>query len=153
MRCYLLIILDSALMHVCCAFMHLDNVILIHKVIAAFIDRLHAMSWELTIIHITAPQDSHARLYILHRIFMHVLDSLFTHIFECCVNAWIGCYIIAYIGCHIDAYIVCYMNAYIKNYIHAMFNVLTAMFMYIVYGIWMQVLDAIFVYLRTVTFT
>ena len=51
MRCYLLIILDSALMHaltsismhVCCAFMHLLNVILIHKVIAAFIDRLHAM--------------------------------------------------------------------------------------------------------------
>ena len=50
-RCYLLIILDSALMHaliaisihVCCAFMHLDNVILIQKVIAAFIDRLHAM--------------------------------------------------------------------------------------------------------------
>ena len=66
---------------------------------------------------------------------MHVLDSLFTRIFECCVNAWIGCYIIAYIGCHIDAYIVCYMNAYILNSIHAMFNVLDAMFTYIVYGI------------------
>ena len=48
---YLLIILDSALMHalvaipmhVCCAFMHLLNVVLIHKVLAAFIHRLHAM--------------------------------------------------------------------------------------------------------------
>ena len=51
LRCYLLIILDYAFMHallaismhVCGAFMHLFNVIFIHRVIAAFMDILHAM--------------------------------------------------------------------------------------------------------------
>ena len=51
MRCYLLVILDSAFMHTLVAisvhvsdvFMHTFNVILIHRVIAVFMDILRAM--------------------------------------------------------------------------------------------------------------
>ena len=129
MICYLLIILDSAFMHallaismhVCGAFMHLFNGIFIHRVIAAFMDILHAMLWELTMNHIAAPQDSHARQPLHILLYIHACTRCSIHAYiDCYVNAWIGCYIIAYIGCHIDAYIVCYMNAYIVNSIHAM---------------------------------
>ena len=48
-------------LHVRGAFMHLFNAIFIHRVIAAFIDILHARSLEFTMNHIAAPQDYHAR--------------------------------------------------------------------------------------------
>ena len=129
MICYLLIILDSTFMHallaicmhVCGAFMHLFNGIFIHRVIAAFMVILHAMSWQLTMNHIAAPQDSHARqpLHVTLHIHGYTKCSIHAYI-ECCVNARIRCYTMTYIGGHIDAYVVCYMNAYISNCIQAM---------------------------------
>ena len=92
-----------------------------YRVIAASMDILHAMSWELTMDHIAAPEDSHARQHLHITVHIHAYTKCSIHAYiECYVNAWIGCYIIAYIGCHIDAYIVCYMIAYILNYIHAL---------------------------------
>ena len=101
-------------LHVWGAFMHLFNVIFIHRVIAAFMNISHAMLQELTMNHIAAPQDSHARQPLHITLYIHACTRWSIHAYiECYVNACIGCYIIAYSGCHIDAYIACFMDAYI----------------------------------------
>ena len=88
-------------------------------------------------IHITAPQDFHARQPLHITLYIHACTRCSIHAYtECYVNAWIGCYIIAYSGCHINAYIACFVNAYILKFYSCNVNdVLDAMFMDVAYGV------------------